>query len=281
MLALATLALPAILLLTPATAAGPRLASVPVQGVPDGDTVIAITNSGTRLSVRPLGIEAQTIAFGTKPGQPVGKVAMKFLWEFIDLTLKVLGIVGVVAILLAAVRLWFHDRAVARRREDLRICPGCYKVVRRRSASRCPYCRAELTPVARVEAPPLRAEPGRYSPVREEPIRKAQRTPPVREEPIREGQLRERAHEEPIREAPVQQEAAHNERVRKEPIREEPIPEGPEEWEREEWEGVEWEREEEEREERVRRRKVFLYTFLATLTVGYVLAAILFLLLRL
>ncbi len=279
--ALATLALPAILLLTPAMAAGPRLTPVPVQGVPAGDTVIAATDSGTQLFVRPLGIDAQTIAFGTMPGQPVGKGAIKFLWEFIDLMLKVLGIIGVVAIVVAAVRLWLHDRAVARRRDDLRICPGCYKVVRRRSASRCPYCRAELTPLARVESPPPRAEPGRYPQVRVEPIRRAQRTPPVRVEPIREEQRRERAHEEPIREAPVHQEAAHKERVHEEPIREEPIPEGPEEWEREEWEGVEWEREEEEREERVRRRKLFLYTFLAALTIGYLLAAILFLLLRL
>jgi len=49
-----------------------------VERVSDGDTVAAISENGTKLRIRLLGIDAPEIAHGTKPGQPYGEEARDY-----------------------------------------------------------------------------------------------------------------------------------------------------------------------------------------------------------
>jgi hypothetical protein len=191
-----------------------------------------------------LGVYAQATAYAADPGKPLKKGAREFFPEFLDLLLKAVISINFVVTILAAVKLWLDQRAAKRRRKDLRICPACYSLVRRRNATRCPFCRVELTPESRFATLSPRPEPDRYEPARQEPTRRTQPQQPVHKEPIRE---------EPPRDGPQEQEG--------------------EDWEEEEWEPDEWERQEERR-----RRKVTIYTFVFTTVVGWVAAALLVLL---
>lgn len=65
-------------LLTPAAAA-PRTVVATVERVSDGDTLIAITDNGTKLRIRLIGIDAPEISHGEKPGQPFGEEARDYL----------------------------------------------------------------------------------------------------------------------------------------------------------------------------------------------------------
>lgn len=85
-----------------------------------------------------------------------------------DSLLHVLAMIGVGVALLVLLGRWLN-RAPARRREDPRICPGCYNVVKRHSAASCPYCGTELywKRRARPAAPPSTPRPSQPTPVRE------------------------------------------------------------------------------------------------------------------
>jgi len=53
-----------------AHAAAPRTSVARVDRVSDGDTLTAMTENGTKLRIRLLGIDAPEIAHGDEPGQP-------------------------------------------------------------------------------------------------------------------------------------------------------------------------------------------------------------------
>jgi micrococcal nuclease len=63
----------------PASASAPRTLVASVQRVSDGDTIIALTATGTKLRIRLLGIDAPEIPHGKKPGQPYGEEARDYL----------------------------------------------------------------------------------------------------------------------------------------------------------------------------------------------------------
>jgi hypothetical protein len=233
-----------VLLLLPSDALSvSRILTGTMEGVSNSNPVMTRTAKDARLFPL-LGVYAQAAAYGADPGKPLKKGAREFFPEFLDLLLKAVISINFVVTILAAVKLWLDQRAAKQRRKDLRICPACYSLVRRRNATRCPFCRVELTPESRFATLPPRAEPDRYEPTRQEPTRRTQPQQPVHKEPIRE---------EPPGDAPQEQEG--------------------EEWEEEEWEPDEWERQEERR-----RRKVTIYTFVFTTVVGWVAAALLVLL---
>lgn len=48
--------------------------------VSGGDTLVAVSSSGTKFRIRPLGIDAPEIPHGNKPGQPFGEEA----WDYLD-----------------------------------------------------------------------------------------------------------------------------------------------------------------------------------------------------
>ncbi len=50
-----------------------------VARVSDGDTIIALSENGTKLRIRLLGVDAPEVAHGTKPGQPFGEEAREYL----------------------------------------------------------------------------------------------------------------------------------------------------------------------------------------------------------
>lgn len=267
-----------VLLLLPSVAlSAPRILTSAVQGGSGSDTVLTLPAKDARL-LPLLGVRAQAIASAADRGKPFKKGTWKFFLEFLDLALKVLVSICFVKTILDAVKLWLDQRAAMRRRKELRICPGCYNLVRRRNATRCPYCRVELAPESRIITSPPRPETDRYERAREEPIRRTHSQQPVRGEPIREDRRITRGFDGPIREEPVRQESAHKERVRVEPIREDPLREGPQEQEGEEWEEEEWELYELEREDRARRRKELIYAIVIANVVGWVAAGLLFLL---
>jgi hypothetical protein len=61
----------------------PRTLTATITRVADGDTVSALTASGTKLRVRLLGIDAPEIAHGDNPGQPFGEEARQYLAHLI------------------------------------------------------------------------------------------------------------------------------------------------------------------------------------------------------
>jgi endonuclease YncB( thermonuclease family) len=63
----------------PVLGSSPRSIIATVQHVADGDSVTAISDNGTELRIRLLGIDAPEVANGTKPGQPFGKEARDYL----------------------------------------------------------------------------------------------------------------------------------------------------------------------------------------------------------
>ena len=233
----------ALLLLRSDALSAPRILTATMEGVSSSNPVMARTDKDARL-LPLLGVYAQVNAYGADSGKPLKKGAREFFPEFLDLLLKAVISINFVVTILAAVKLWLDQRAAKRRRKDLRICPGCYGLVRRRNATRCPYCRVELTPESRFSALPPRPEPDRYEPARQEPIRGTQPQQPLHKEPIRE---------EPLRDGPQEQEG--------------------EEWDEEAWELDEW-----ERQEQARRRKTSIYTFVFATVVGWIAAALLVLL---
>jgi len=240
---IAFLACLALVLLPSVALSAPRILAATMEGVSDGDPVMTRTATDARL-LPLLGVYAQANAYGADPGKPLKKGAREFFPEFLDLLLKVVISINFVMTVLTAVKLWLNQRAAKRRRKDLRLCPGCYNLVRRRNATRCPYCRVELAPESRFATSPPRPEPDRYEPARQEPIRRAPPQQPLHKEPIRE---------EPLRDGPQEREG--------------------EEWEEEEWEPDEW-----ERQEQARRRKTSIYIFVLATVVGWVAAALLVLL---
>ncbi len=64
---------------SPIHAATPRTLVAKVNRVSDGQTVIAISDNGTKLRIRLLGIEAPEVANAAKPGQPYGDEARDHL----------------------------------------------------------------------------------------------------------------------------------------------------------------------------------------------------------
>jgi len=267
-----------VLLLLPSVAlSAPRILTSTVQGGSSSGTILTLTAKDARLLPLP-GVHAQAIAYAADRGKPFKKVTWEFFLEFLDLALKVLVSICFVKTILDAVKLWLDQRAAARQRKELRICPGCYNLVRRRNATRCPYCRVELAPESRITTSPPRPESDRYERAREEPVRRTHSQQPVREEPVREDRRKTRGFEGPIREEPVRQESPHKERVRVEPIHEDSLREGPQEQEGEEWEEEEWELYELEREDQARRRKELIYAIVIANIVGWVAAGLLLLL---
>ena len=63
----------------PALTAAPRSLVATVQHVADGDSVTAISDNGTKLRIRLLGIDAPEVAHNGKPGQPFGDEARDYL----------------------------------------------------------------------------------------------------------------------------------------------------------------------------------------------------------
>lgn len=267
-----------VLLFLPSVALpAPGILAATMEGISDSDTVMTLTAKGVGL-LPLLGVHAQAIAYGADPGKLPKKGAREFFQEFLDLLLKVLVSVNVVVTILAAVRLRLDQRAAARRGKDLRICPRCYNLVRRRNATRCPYCRVALAPESHIVTSPPRPELDRYEPARQEPLRRTQPLQPVHEEPIHEARRKTPEFAGPIREEPVRQEPAPKERVLQEPIRDEPLRDGTQGREGEEWEEEEWGPDEWEREEQARRRKELTYAFIFASVVGWVAAALVVLL---
>jgi hypothetical protein len=286
----AALALGVALFTTAAPVESPCQARITTARVADGDSQIPVTAIGTRPPLLLLGVQAQPIAFRSQSEQRPKKGPWEFFLEFIDFSLKALSIMGVFGIIVGAVRLWFHDRAAARRRGDLRICPHCYAIVPKRTMSRCRHCRAELPPALHIETPPSRAAAARHQAARQESASRVQPEQSVRVAPIRGERSEVSVREEPLREVATRSEPARTERVRvepirearpKEPAREEPLGQEPEEGAPEERDQEEWEHIDDwEREEEVKRRKVFIYACVGAIVVGYLITAIIFLFLR-
>lgn len=76
---LATIVLALLTAVTTAHAASPRTLTAKVVRVSDGDTLIAISENGTKLRIRLLGIDAPEVPHSTKPGQPFGEEARDYL----------------------------------------------------------------------------------------------------------------------------------------------------------------------------------------------------------
>jgi len=55
-----------------------------VKRVADGDTINAISENGTKLRIRLLGIDAPEVPHSTKPGQPFGEEARDYLDHLVD-----------------------------------------------------------------------------------------------------------------------------------------------------------------------------------------------------
>ena len=68
-----------LLLIAQATAATPRPLVATVARVTDGDSVVAVTATGTKLRVRLLGIDAPELPHNGKPGQPYAEEARDYL----------------------------------------------------------------------------------------------------------------------------------------------------------------------------------------------------------
>jgi endonuclease YncB( thermonuclease family) len=68
-----------LLLVVQATAATPRTLVAKVERVADGDSVIAVTENGTKLRIRLLGIDAPELPYNGKPGQPYAEDARDYL----------------------------------------------------------------------------------------------------------------------------------------------------------------------------------------------------------
>lgn len=66
-------------LAVPARSASSRSLIATVQHVADGDSVTAISDNGTKLRIRLLGIEAPEVAHNRKSGQPFGEEARDYL----------------------------------------------------------------------------------------------------------------------------------------------------------------------------------------------------------
>ena len=64
---------------TPASAGSPRTLVATVERVSDGDSVTALSDNGTKLRIRLLGIDAPEGAHGEKPGQPYGDESRDYL----------------------------------------------------------------------------------------------------------------------------------------------------------------------------------------------------------
>ena len=62
-----------------ASGASPRFLSASVQRVADGDSITALSDNGTKLRIRFLGIDAPQIPHGDQPGQPYGEEARDYL----------------------------------------------------------------------------------------------------------------------------------------------------------------------------------------------------------
>ncbi len=73
-----------LLLLSSGHAATPRTLVAKVNRVSDGETVIAISDNGTKLRIRLLGIDAPEVANAAKPGQPYGEEARDYLDHLIS-----------------------------------------------------------------------------------------------------------------------------------------------------------------------------------------------------
>jgi micrococcal nuclease len=72
-------ALQLLLLVAVAHAETPRVLQAIVERVADGDTLIAVSENGTRLRLRLLGIDAPEIPHGARGGQPFGQESRQFL----------------------------------------------------------------------------------------------------------------------------------------------------------------------------------------------------------
>jgi micrococcal nuclease len=68
-----------LVLATQATAAMPRTLVATVERVTDGDSVGAVTENGTKLRIRLLGIDAPELPHEGKPGQPYAEDARDYL----------------------------------------------------------------------------------------------------------------------------------------------------------------------------------------------------------
>ena len=66
-----------------ADGASPRILVATVERVVDGDTVVALSENGTKLRLRLIGIDAPEITQRKKPGQPFGEEAKDYLEHLI------------------------------------------------------------------------------------------------------------------------------------------------------------------------------------------------------
>ena len=64
---------------TPVLGASPRSLVATIQHVADGDSVTALSDNGTKLRIRLLGIDAPEVPHGKKPGQPYADEARDYL----------------------------------------------------------------------------------------------------------------------------------------------------------------------------------------------------------
>jgi endonuclease YncB( thermonuclease family) len=69
--------------LRPATAAAPPALLAKVERVSDGDSLVAVSENGTQLRFRLLGIDAPAVPHGNLPGQPWGEEARDHLTRLI------------------------------------------------------------------------------------------------------------------------------------------------------------------------------------------------------
>ncbi len=191
-----------------------------------------------------LGVHAQLRPYGADSEKLPKKGAKEFFQEFLDLALKLLVSINFVVTIFAAVRLWLDQQAAKRPRKDLRICPHCYELIRQKNATRCPYCRVALPPESRIVTLSPRAGADRCEPARVDAVHKTQPLQPVRKEPVRA---------ELLREEPQVQESEH--------------------WEEEEDAYDDW-----EDEEQARYRKQRIYAVSVAILIGWITAALIFLL---
>ncbi len=215
----------------------------------NADTTITTQAAGI-LSL--LGVHAQLRPHAADTEKLPKKGGKEFFQEFLDLALKLLVSINFVVTIIAAVRLWLDQRAAARPREDLRICPHCYELIQRHDASRCPYCRIALAPESRVVTLSPKAAAVRREPAREVAVHTTKPLPPVWKESVRT---------EPRREEPTVQESEQCEE------------EEPEYGEEEASDSDDWERDE---EARYRRQRV--YAVSVAIVIGWIAAGLLLLL---
>jgi hypothetical protein len=237
------------------------------------DTGAHVTISLIDARLLPLfGIHGQTLAYGADLGRSFKKGPTEFFQELLDLVLKLLALIGFVATILAGITLWLDQRAAARPREDLRICPSCYALVQRRSAKRCPRCHGALLAKTDAPAPPSRTPSPPDRVMRGDAIVGRQTQRAVSMETMDETREKAGVLDEPIREELPRPEIRPRPHLREPPISEPTSEPADDDDEQDALEDEAW-----EREDRARRRKELIYAYVSAMILGYVAVALLLL----